>query len=99
MARMIPRLSPYLARMPRCFVDGGYYTKTRENRFLAGPLPVAGAYMIGALSGYGMMACKGGADLLPGYIAQRPPPRHAPPFPPDRYEKPENVKLLQSWGH
>ena len=37
MARMIPALAPYLDRLPRCFVDGGYYTKTRENRFLAGP--------------------------------------------------------------
>jgi len=37
--RMIPAMAPYLDRMPRCFVDGGYYTKTRENRFLAGPLP------------------------------------------------------------
>src|SRR5713101_395725 len=42
MARMIPAMAPYVERMPRCFVDGGYYTKTRENRFLAGPLPVEG---------------------------------------------------------
>src|SRR5713101_1960332 len=98
MARMIPRLSPYLARMPRCFVDGGYYTKTRENRFLAGPLPVAGAYMIGALSGYGMMASNGAADLLADYIAERPLPRYAPAFRLDRYENPDYVKLLESWG-
>ena len=31
-------------------IDGGYYCKTQENRPLVGPLPVAGAYMIGALS-------------------------------------------------
>jgi glycine/D-amino acid oxidase-like deaminating enzyme len=98
MARMIPRLSPYLARMPRCFVDGGYYTKTRENRFLAGPLPVAGAYMIGALSGYGMMASNGAADLLADYIAERPLPHYAPAFRLDRYEDPEYVKRLESWG-
>ncbi len=98
MARMIPHLSPYLTRLPRCFVDGGYYTKTRENRFLAGPLPVAGAYMIGALSGYGMMASNGAADLLADYIAERPLPRYAPAFRLDRYENPEYIKLLDAWG-
>src|SRR6266446_1281908 len=98
MARMIPHLSPYLTRMPRCFVDGGYYTKTRENRFLAGPLPVTGAYVIGALSGYGMMASNGAADLLADYIAERPLPRYAPAFRPDRYENPEYIKLLDAWG-
>ena len=50
-ARMVPDFAVYLQRMRRPFVDGGYYTKTRENRFLAGPLPIEGAYIIGALSG------------------------------------------------
>ena len=96
--RMIPAMAPYLHRMPRCFVDGGYYTKTRENRFLAGPLPVEGAYVIGALSGYGMMASNGAADLLADYIAGRPLPHYAPAFRLDRYEDPAYVKLLENWG-
>ena len=62
LARAIPAMAPYLARMPRCVIDGGYYTKTRENRFLASPLPVEGAYVLGALSGYGLMASNGAAD-------------------------------------
>jgi len=98
MARMIPAMAPYLERLPRCFVDGGYYTKTAENRFLAGPLPVAGAYVIGALSGYGMMAANGAADLLADHIAERPLPRYAPAFQLDRYEDPTYVKLLDGWG-
>jgi len=98
LARMIPGMAPYLDRMPRCFVDGGYYTKTRENRFLAGPLPVEGAYVIGALSGYGMMASNGAADLLADYIAERPLPRYAPAFRLDRYDDPAYVKLLEDWG-
>ena len=98
LARMIPAMAPYLDRMPRCFVDGGYYTKTRENRFLAGPLPVEGAYVIGALSGYGMMASNGAADLLADYIAERPLPRYAPAFRLDRYDDPAYVKLLENWG-
>jgi len=96
--RMIPAMAPYLERMPRCFVDGGYYTKTRENRFLAGPLPVEGTYVIGALSGYGMMASNGAADLLADYIAERPLPRYAPAFRLDRYDNPAYAKLLENWG-
>jgi sarcosine oxidase, subunit beta len=96
--RMIPAMAPYLDRMPRCFVDGGYYAKTRENRFLTGPLPVEGAYVIGALSGYGMMASNGAADLLADYIAERRLPRYAPAFRLDRYDDPAYAKLLESWG-
>lgn len=98
LARMIPAMAPYLERMPRCFVDGGYYTKTRENRFLAGPLPIEGAYVIGALSGYGMMASNGAADLLADYIAERPLPRYAPAFRLDRYDDPAYHMLLENWG-
>ena len=98
MARMIPALAPYLERLPRCFVDGGYYTKTRENRLLAGPLPVEGAYVIGALSGYGMMASNGAADLLADHIAERPLPHYAPAFRLDRYDDPAYAKLLDEWG-
>jgi len=98
MARMIPAMAPYVDRLPRCFVDGGYYTKTRENRFLSGPLPIEGAYVIGALSGYGMMASNGAADLLADHIAERPLPRYAPAFRLDRYDDPAYAKLLDTWG-
>ena len=53
---ILPGLASYLERMPRAFVDGGYYTKTRENRLLVGPLLVHGAFMICGLSGYGVMS-------------------------------------------
>ena len=95
---MIPAMTPYLERLPRCFVDGGYYTKTRENRLLSGPLPVEGAYVIGALSGYGMMSSNGAADLLADHIAERPLPAYAPAFRLDRYDDPAYQKLLDNWG-
>jgi glycine/D-amino acid oxidase-like deaminating enzyme len=79
-------------------VDGGYYTKTRENRFLSGPLPVEGAYVLGGLSGYGMMSSNGAADLLADYIAERPLPHYAPAFHLDRYQDPAYQKLLDNWG-
>ena len=98
MSRVIPALAAYLPRLPRSVVDGGYYTKTRENRFLAGPLPVGGAYVIGALSGYGLMAANGAADLLADHITGRPLPRYAPAFRLDRYDDPAYRALLERWG-
>jgi glycine/D-amino acid oxidase-like deaminating enzyme len=98
MARMIPGLTRYLGRLPRCFVDGGYYMKTRENRFLAGPLPVEGAYVLGALSGYGLMASNGAADLLADHITGSPLPPYAPAFQLDRYDDPGYRALLERWG-
>jgi glycine/D-amino acid oxidase-like deaminating enzyme len=98
MSRMIPALGAYFARLPRCVVDGGYYTKTRENRFLAGPLPLEGAWVLGALSGYGLMVANGAADLLADYITERPLAPYAPVFRLDRYDDPAYQILLESWG-
>jgi glycine/D-amino acid oxidase-like deaminating enzyme len=98
MTRMIPALAAYLDRLPRGVVDGGYYTKTRENRFLACPLPVEGAYVLGALSGYGLMAANGAADLLADWITERPLPAYAPAFHLDRYTDPAYHALLEHWG-
>jgi glycine/D-amino acid oxidase-like deaminating enzyme len=98
MARMIPALSAYFGKMPRCFVDGGYYTKTRENRFLACPLPAEGAYLIGALSGYGLMAAAGAAELLADHITGSPLPCYAQAFRLERYEDPAYQELLADWG-
>jgi glycine/D-amino acid oxidase-like deaminating enzyme len=96
--RMVPALAGYLSHLPKCVVDGGYYLKTRENRFLAGPLPVEGAFVIGALSGYGLMASNGAADLLADYMTGRPLPRYAPAFRLDRYDDPAYQELLAGWG-
>jgi glycine/D-amino acid oxidase-like deaminating enzyme len=98
MSRMIPALAAYFTRLPRCFVDGGYYTKTRENRFLACPLPMEGAYVLGALSGYGLMASNGAADLLADYITERPLSPYAEAFHVDRYEDAVYRTQLTSWS-
>jgi glycine/D-amino acid oxidase-like deaminating enzyme len=98
MSRMVPAVAGYLARLPRCVVDGGYYAKTRENRFLAGPLPVEGAFILGALSGYGLMAANGAADLLAEHLTGRSLPRYAPAFRLERYADPGYRTLLDSWG-
>jgi glycine/D-amino acid oxidase-like deaminating enzyme len=98
MSRMIPGLTAYLPRLPRVVVDGGYYTKTQENRLLAGPLPIEGAFALGALSGYGLMSSNGAADLVADHIAGRRLPRYAPTFALARYDDPAYRALLEQWG-
>jgi glycine/D-amino acid oxidase-like deaminating enzyme len=98
MSRMVPAFAGYVPRLPRAFVDGGYYTRTRENRFLAGPLPVEGAFVLGALSGYGLMSSNGAADLLADHVTGRALPRYAPAFRLERYADPAYVAQLARWG-
>lgn len=98
LARMIPSLKVYLDRLPKAMVDGGYYTKTRENRPLIGKLPVEGTYIIGALSGFGVMAACGAGDLLAAHLTGIKLPPYAPAFTLERYEDPEYQKLLENWG-
>jgi len=98
MSTMIPGLTAYFDRIPKCVVDGGYYTKTRENRPLVGPLPVQGAYLIGALSGFGMMASSAAGELLAAYILGSPLPSYAPAFRLERYQNPTYQKLLETWS-
>jgi glycine/D-amino acid oxidase-like deaminating enzyme len=94
---MIPGLEAYFDQMPRPAVDGGYYTKTRENRPLIGPLPVEGAYLIGAFSGFGLMAACAAGELLAAHVTHDELPGYAPYFHLKRYEDPEYQKLLQTW--
>jgi hypothetical protein len=95
---MIPGLKPYLSRLPKSVVDGGYYTKTRENRPLIGRLPVEGAYVMGALSGFGVMAGCGAGDLLAAHLTGSKLPHYAPAFSLERYEDPKYQKLLETWA-
>jgi glycine/D-amino acid oxidase-like deaminating enzyme len=97
MAVMIPGLARYFERAPKPYVDGGYYVKTRENRPLIGPLPVEGAYIVGALSGYGLMAACAAGELLAMHITGAGLPSYAPAFLLARYDDPEYRRLLESW--
>jgi glycine/D-amino acid oxidase-like deaminating enzyme len=94
---MLPGLQAYLDRAPRPAIDGGYYTKTRENRPLIGPLPVEGAYVIGALSGFGVMAACAAGELLAAHLTGGTLPHYAPAFLPERYRDPAYQRLLDTW--
>ena len=97
LATMIPGLRMYFDNAPKPMIDGGYYTKTKENRPLIGPLPVAGAYLIAALSGYGLMAAPAAGELLAAHIVGDSLPPYANAFLLSRYDDPIYQKLLESW--
>ena len=94
---MLPGLSSYFGSLPRPYVDGGYYTKTRENRPLMGPLPVEGAYIHAAFSGFGIMAAMGAAELLVSQVLGDPLPDHAWTFTLERYGHPLYQQWLETW--
>jgi glycine/D-amino acid oxidase-like deaminating enzyme len=94
---MIPGLAAYAGHLPKPVLDGGYYTKTRENRPLIGPMPVEGSYVIGALSGFGLMASCASGELLANHVTGSTLPCYAPAFSLDRYQDPEYQKLLAAW--
>ncbi len=97
LSRMVPGLRAYFEKPPKPFVDGGYYAKTQENRPLIGPLPVKGAYVIGALSGFGIMAGCAAGELLAAHLTQSELPDYAQWFLLERYGDPEYQKLLKDW--
>jgi glycine/D-amino acid oxidase-like deaminating enzyme len=96
MATMIPGLGAYIERVPQAYLDGGYYTRTRENRPLIGPLPPQGAYIIGALSGFGLMAACAAAELLGTYLTDDTLPSYAEAFALSRYADPAYLAALAS---
>jgi len=98
LAAMLPRMKEYFGRMPRPQLDGGYYTKTRENRPLVGPMGVDGSYVIGAVSGYGIMSACGVGDLLTAHVTRSELPSYAPAFALARYDDPGYQKRLENWG-
>jgi glycine/D-amino acid oxidase-like deaminating enzyme len=98
LAAMLPGLRAYFGRLPRPRLDGGYYVRTPENRMLVGPTPVSGYFLIGALSGYGLMAALGAGELLAAHLLDLPLPAYAPAFALARYTDPNYQRLLDSWG-
>ncbi|HZQ06559.1 MAG TPA: FAD-dependent oxidoreductase [Anaerolineae bacterium] len=97
LARVVPATRVYFNRAYEARVDGGYYCKTRENRPLIGPLPIQGAYLCGALSGYGVMASQAAGELISAHITGTSLPDYAPTFLLSRYDDPTYQALLANW--
>lgn len=84
---MVPGLAAYHDRLPHSVVDGGYYSKTVENRPLVGPAGPEGFHLIAAMSGFGVMVSAGAADLLAAHVTGGPLPQYSDSFLLSRYEK------------
>jgi glycine/D-amino acid oxidase-like deaminating enzyme len=85
LSTMLPAMQPYLQRLPRPVVDGGYYVRMPDNRPVVGPLGVEGVYVVGALSGFGIMGSQGAADLLAAHLTGEALPSYAAAFRPERW--------------
>jgi glycine/D-amino acid oxidase-like deaminating enzyme len=87
-AALVPAMGAYRAPFADAKVDGGYYCKTPENRPLVGPLDVQGAWVCGALSGYGVMAAQAAGELVAAHVTGSKLPDYAGAFHPARCNDP-----------
>jgi len=69
-AALIPSLHTYNGSLPPKYSHyGGYYPMTDENWPLVGSMGVDGAYVVGALSGFGTMAACAAGQICASWIA------------------------------
>ncbi|MEZ4673314.1 MAG: FAD-dependent oxidoreductase [Caldilineaceae bacterium] len=101
-ARFIPGFARYAGRLPQSLVHyGGYYTKTKENLPLIGPMGVSGSYVVGALSGYGTMAGCAAGELCAQWVTASTLPNYAEVLSLARYAQPRYqaaMALLENSG-
>jgi glycine/D-amino acid oxidase-like deaminating enzyme len=96
-AHVAPRAAAYIGEGHRGNVDGGYYAKTPENRPVIGPLEIPGVFVIGALSGYGIMASHAAGELLATHMTGGPLPAYAAALSPRRYADAAYRRRLEGW--
>ena len=95
--RLVPGLQQYVRKLPgKMTQDGGFYTKTKENLPLIGPTEVDGFYLLGALSGYGLMAACAAGELITQWITNSLLPEYAQAFSLARYNDPAVADALKS---
>jgi glycine/D-amino acid oxidase-like deaminating enzyme len=97
-AAMMPALQTYLERDQFGVTDGGYYCKTVDNRPLIGALPIDGAFALGGISGYGIMASQAAAELLAQHVLGESLPDYARAFLPARFDEPGYLDEVKRWG-
>jgi glycine/D-amino acid oxidase-like deaminating enzyme len=98
-SRLHPRLAAYIGRLPRgAHHYGGYYTMTEENWPLIGPMRTEGAFIAGALSGFGSMAACATGSLCAAWVAGKPVPGYAGSLGFSRYEDAALIQHLKKLG-
>lgn len=98
LAAMAPGMSTYAHSDRFGFTDGGYYCKAPDNRPLIGPLPVAGMYVLGALSGTGIMSSHAAGELLALHVTDKQLPDYASAFLPSRFSDAGYMQKVEAWG-
>ena len=94
-SRLNPGLEAYYGRLPsRLSHYGGYYTMTRENWPLIGPMGPAGWFVAGALSGFGTMAACATGSLIAGWVCGDRLPGFASSLSLERYRDGRLMKAL-----
>jgi len=101
-ARLNPSLKHYYNHMPaKLHHYGGYYTLTDENWPLVGLMDeqIAGAYVVGAMSGFGTMAACAAGDLCAAILTDDDIPHYATALSPQRYEDKSLMAEINSLAH
>lgn len=98
LADMVPAMGVYANSNDFGYTDGGYYCKAPDNRPLIGALPIEGAYVLGALSGTGIMSSHAAGELLALHVMEKPLPDYATAFLPQRFDDAEYLKKVEAWG-
>ena len=70
------------------------YCKAPDNHPLVGPTMIEGVYVLGALSGFGIMGSQAAAELLAAYLLNVPLPDYAAAFHPARFDDPLHRRIL-----
>jgi glycine/D-amino acid oxidase-like deaminating enzyme len=96
LTRMIPALKGYYGRSPRPLLDGGFYTKSGDNRPIVGPTSVKGLFLTGALSGYGIMSACGVGELISLHISGGELPVYSNAFMLNRFSDPAHLAWMKS---
>ncbi|WP_192246535.1 NAD(P)/FAD-dependent oxidoreductase [Mesorhizobium silamurunense] len=101
-SRLQPALGAYVGRLPRgAHHYGGYYTMAKENWPLIGPMTTPGAFVAGALSGFGTMAACATGLICAAWVMGTELPPYARMLSLDRYSDPAimaDLATLQSRG-
>lgn len=94
-SRLNPSLKQYIGELPRTMHHyGGYYTMTRENWPLVGPMGPDGAYMNCAMSGFGTMAACAAGELCAAWMTGAELPTYGEGFSLARYDQPDLMARL-----
>ncbi|MBA2401103.1 MAG: FAD-binding oxidoreductase [Bradyrhizobium sp.] len=95
-SRLNPRLKQYYGRLPRQITHyGGYYTMTKENWPLIGPMKTEGAFVAGALSGFGTMAACATGALCASWVRGATRPEFAERLSLSRYDDESFMRHLR----